>query len=92
VRTVANFVLAVEAALGVLDGVAGGCELCWPKAQSVLPPTRIAARQREPIKLNIHTLFVFAMNKIGSVKQFEERKMIRGRNARKGVIDQAGNL
>jgi hypothetical protein len=92
VRTVGSFVLFVETALGVLDASVGGWELCWAKAQSVLPPARIATKQREPIKLNIHALFVFAMNEMSSGEQFEENKTIQRWNARNGGIDQAGNL
>jgi hypothetical protein len=81
VRTVANFVLAV----------AGGGELCWAKAQSVLP-ARIAAKQHEPLKLNTHALFAFATNGMRSIVEIEERETIQGSNAGNGGINQEENL
>jgi hypothetical protein len=78
--------LVVEAALGVLDTVADDCELCWAKAQSVLPPARIAARQRKPIKRNIHVFFVFfvfVLNRMSSGEQFQGRAV-------PGKVDDAG--
>lgn len=56
----------------MLGAVAGGSELCWEKAQSVHPAIRIAAKQRRAIELNIHTLFVFAMNRASPAMESED--------------------